>query len=66
MSDFWNNQRTTKTIERVARAISKASGMDPDDVSDGFPMWKLDIHEARAAVREMKKIEAERRGRRRG
>jgi hypothetical protein len=51
MSDFWNNQRTTKTIERVARAISKASGMDPDDVSDGFPMWKLDIHEARAAVR---------------
>lgn len=52
-------RRTTKTVERIARAISIAQGFDPDRKDhDGEPAWKLEIDSARAAIREMKAIEA--------
>jgi hypothetical protein len=45
---------TTPLIERVARAICKARGVDPDGVIANRPAWKLYIPEARASILAMR------------
>lgn len=37
-------------VERVARAMAKLSGVDPDDTHEGVAMWKNWEDEARAAI----------------
>jgi hypothetical protein len=56
MSDKPDQGETTALIERVARAICKVNGNDPDQLwnpQDPKPSWMLYVEDANAAIHAM-------------
>jgi len=41
------------TVERVARALCKVNGCDPDETHEGHPLWTNWEDEALAAIRQL-------------
>jgi hypothetical protein len=41
-------------VERVARAIAQANGVNPDDVALGVHVWRIYEADAKAAIEAMR------------